>query len=153
MNVTPIGAKSPSSTVVGISADATGNLKTIKVWDNELIEVYNMDALPESTATIWTDNIDVSNAGAVSLRFFSNSDAEYEIQLGNDMFNTKYALRDLQGEYHKIIIPSGSKLTKYIIVTPDELPILQWLTKLHIAIIPKSVPTTGRLRIWAVLKK
>lgn len=154
MNVMPIGGKSPSDTLLGVAVDANGNAKTKKVWENNMTLIYEMgDNLPESTATIWLDELDISDCAAVSLRVYTTSDAEYSIGIGTDTSSTTYALRNIDGDGQSVKIPTGNTKSKYISITPDDLPILQWIRKLHLLIVPQSVPTTGNLKIWAVTKK
>ena len=158
MNVTPFGAKSPSDTVVGVAADADGKLKTKKAWENDLITIFDTAAqgqgLPVSTSTIWTEQIDVSDAGAISLRIRQSTDTSYVVEFGTDTSKTSYALRELESETNsiRINIPASSN-TKYYIVTPDDVPILAWIRKIRLAITPAEVPTTGNLAIWVVAKR
>ena len=154
MNVTPIGAKSSNNTVVGVAADASGNLTTKKVWNNDVELIYEMSSTPSGTSTIWVDPVDLSDCGAVSLRISNGMDVNFTLYFGSDIPNDgtagHYALKDIEGTDHTLTIPAS---TNRIVLTPDDVPLLQWINTLNLAIKPASTPSTGAVKIWLVRKR
>lgn len=155
MNVTPFGAKSPTETVVGVSADANGNINTKKVWNNDAELIYEMQTTPTGTSTIWTTPVDISDCGAVSLRVSNGMDVACDIRIGTDVktdaaSNYHYNLRHPDGSTNSITVPAS---TYYMAITPDDEPFLKWINRLGIALVPASTPTTGVVRIWLVRKR
>ena len=149
MNVTPIGGKTPNSTLQGIAVNENGRIITKKEWENKLILAYEMTALPTTTATIAVDAIDVSDSAAFSLRIDNTTDVGYTIGFYSDVSSNKYGIRDIQSNVYDIDIAAN---TRFVAVTPDDLPIMQWMYNVRLYIMPKSVPTTGSLKIWLVKK-
>lgn len=150
MNVTPIGGKTPSATVAGVAVDADGKLVTKKAWTNDMILAYEMAELPATTATIKPAAVDVSDCGAFSLRVENTSDAEYTIGFYSDVTANSVSLKKADnGSAWGIDVPSN---LRYIAITPDDMPIMQWIRNARLYIIPKTVPTTGTLKVWIVKK-
>ena len=171
MNVTPIGGKSPSSTVVGVAVDADGNVKTKKTWECYEELIYNIekndsanppiDTLPKSAETVWPGGkpptIYLTDCGAVSLRVDNGLDVDVKISIGTDVNYTPnstagwtYNLRRATSETNGFTIP---KQTRYVSITPDDEPLLQWICRLNFAVKFDDVPSTGYLRIWLVRRR
>lgn len=150
MNVTPIGGKTPSSTVAGVAVDADGKLVTKKAWTNDVILAYEMTELPTTTDTIRPPAVDVSDCGAFSLRVENTTDAEYSIGFYSDTTTNGVSLKKADdGTSWGIRIPAN---LRFIAITPDDMPIMQWIRDARLYILPRSVPTSGTLRVWIVKK-
>lgn len=153
MNVLPIGGKSPSETVVGFSADANGNLITKKKWDNNIELIYEMDSTPSGTSTIWLTPVDISDCGAVSIRISNTLDVDVKLYIASDLPDdgtAHYALKDINGDDYLLTIPANKSR---IVISPDDVPVLQWLNSLNLAVKPSSTPTTGIVKIWLARKR
>ena len=148
MNVTPFGAKSPTETVVGVSADANGNLNTKKVWNNEVIKICDVST-PTSSGG-YCDNVDLSNAGAVSLRVRNSTDQDITLVLYVDFVSSHYRMKDATGADIAIVIPAN---TLNVMITPDDIPQLQWINKLSLGYLPDADATSGSIVIYAVIKR
>lgn len=150
MNVTPVGGKSPDSTLLGISVDNNGNLVTKKSWDNEPIRLYEMTELVTTKDTIRPDAISVDDCGAFSLRIYNTTNVSYKIGFYSDVTSNRYALTDMYDNPHQFEVSSD---TDFVTVTPDDMPILNWIRNVRLYILPQGIPTTGSLIIWLVKKK
>lgn len=150
MKVTPFGAKSPTSTVVGVAANADGNLVTAKKWENNVIRVCDEEVT--GVESFQTDLIDVSDAAAVSLRFSNTSDQSFMITFYSDQYpNNTYQLYDYNGNKVQCKIIKSSSRTQ--ILTPDDLPVLQWLKSIRMRVAFDAAPASGSLIIDLVAKR
>lgn len=157
MNVIPFGAKSPTSTVVGVAANEDGNLVTEKKWKNEVIQIYSSDATPGTSAINCTE-VDLSNVGAVSLRVRTTLDVDINIGLRVDFLTNTYQMRDAQGDILNVTvehgtITNGTAAAQNVMITPDDFPALQWLAKLRVYFQTTGTATTGTVAIYAVIKR
>lgn len=149
MNVTPFGAKSPTSTVVGVAANANGNLLTSKKWENEIVEIYSK--LPDKTRTT-TTRYDIGDAAAVSLRFTNTTNNSFTIYFYADQVTSSdFLLYDINGNpvSYKIV----KSVTRTQILTPEDAPILQWLKNIKLRVDFDEVPKSGNLKIEVVIKR
>lgn len=149
MNVLPIGGKSDSSTLVGVSVDNSGNVKTKKTWATSIEKIVDVQTTPTSTNTIVGTLVDLSDDGSFSLRINNMLDVEIQIGFYADWYNHDYQMRDVNGSLIRFNIPAN---TRNVIVTQDDVPIMQWLTSCKVYVIPREIPTSGTLEIWAVTK-
>lgn len=148
MNVTPFGAKSPASTVVGVAANADGNLITQKKWMNDSTDVFT-SAEGLSTSFALGSVIDLSDAASVSLLIRNDNSVGFTIKIYAP--NTNYRLNDAYGSEYGIHV-SSKRMT---MITPDDLPILQWLPQLKIAIaLDEAISgTPSTFTVKAIIKR
>ena len=148
MNVTPFGAKSPASTVVGVAATAEGNLVTAKKWQNESVDIFT-SAENLTTSFVGGNVIDLSDAASVSLLIRNDNSVGLTIKIYAP--NTNYRLNDAYGSEYGIHV-SNKKMT---MITPDDLPILQWLPQLKIAIaLDEAISgTPSTFTVRAIIKR
>lgn len=154
MNVTPFGAKSPTDTVVGVSADANGNINTKKKWENNAIPLEFVSETPLTTVAAYNmKTIDLSDAACVSLRIKNTMNIACDLVFYNDsnsVATTNVRLYDSDGNWIKRNIPSGGKT---MIITPDDIPQLAWLNTLSVGISISEVPSSGTVAVSAVIKR
>lgn len=128
MNVTPFGAKSPSSTVVGVAANADGNLVTEKKWQNEQASIFTSAENLDASNFRMGEIVDVSDAAAVSLLIRNDNAVGFTIKLYGP--GTNFRLNDAYGSEYGIHV-SEKKMT---MITPDDLPVLQWLPEIRMTV-------------------
>lgn len=154
MNVTPFGAKSPTDTVVGVSADANGNINTKKKWENNAISLEFVSETPLTTVAAYSmKTIDLSDAACVSIRIKNTMNIACDLVFYNDsnsVGTTNVRLYDSEGNLIKHNIPSGGKI---MIITPDDIPQLAWLNTLSVGISIAEVPSSGTVAVSAVIKR
>lgn len=150
MKVTPIGAKSPTATVVGVAANADGNLIAEKKWENKMTTIYN--ARPESTERVVTERISVDTSAAISLRFANTTEKSFTIGFYTDQYpNNDYVLYDYMGNSIKYKIVEATSRAQ--ILTPEDAPVLQWLRSIKLYIDFAETPTKGSLKIDVITKR
>jgi hypothetical protein len=136
--------------VVGVAANADGNLLTAKKWENDMVRACEQDVTGLSDVS--TDWIDVSDAAAVSLRFANTSDKSFTVIFFSDQYtNSNYRLYDYNGGPVAYRVAKASSRTQ--ILTPDDAPVLQWLRAIKMRIEFEGTPTTGSLIIDIVKKR
>ena len=148
MKVTPIGGKTPSSTVVGIATNADGNLVTTKKWENEAVDVFS-DATELSTSFKTGTIVDLSDAASVSLLIRNDNNVGFTMKIYAP--NLNYRLNDAYGSEYGIHV-SQKRMT---MVTPDDLPILQWLPQLRLGVALDDAieGTPSTFTIKAIIKR
>lgn len=149
MNVTPFGAKSPSSTVVGVAANADGNLVTEKKWQNEQASIFTSAESLSTSGFIVGTVVDVSDAAAVSLLIRNDNGVGFTIKVYAP--STNYRLNDAYGSEYGIHV-SEKRMT---MITPDDLPVLQWLPELRIGVkLDSNIEgTVDTFSIKAIIKR
>ena len=148
MNVTPIGGKSPSSTLVGIAVDAYGVTKTKKEWENPVETIF--EGTYEDTVVHTQTGVAVSDCGLFSLRVANTTDSTVNLTFRSDVTSNDVALKNPEGTNYEINVAQDSR---FMMITPDDYPFMQWIRNLRLGIKFNAVPTTGTLTIYLVKKK
>lgn len=147
MNVTPFGAKSPTSTVVGVAADADGNLVTKKVWENPVTTIFS--GTYSDTGNHTQEAVDVSDCGLFSLRVANTTDAAVTFTFASDVTSNDIALKNAGGVDCAISVVANKR---FMMLTPDDYPFLQWIRNLRLIVHFETVPSTGSLTVYLVKK-
>lgn len=154
MNVTPFGAKSPTDTVVGVSADSNGNINTKKKWENDAVTLEFVSDTPLTTvATYSMKVVDLSDAAGVSLRIKNTMNIACDLVFYNDVNgvgSNNIRLYNSEGDWIRLSIPSGGKT---MMITPDDIPQLAWLNALSVGISITEIPSSGTVAVAAVIKR
>lgn len=138
-----------NAVAVGISVDADGIVETKRIFENTEVSIID-SAIRASTVLVLPETpIDISEYAFVSLRVRSSLDVAVQINLYADVDTNAWAV-DAYDNPLQINIPVSNRL---FIITPEDFPAFNVLTKLKLRIAPASTPTTGSLKIWAVLKR
>ena len=150
VNVMPIGGKydnSGSPVVMGVAVDGDGAAISARKWKNEIVKI--LDVTDPTSGTKACTVIDLANAGAVSLRVDNALNVPVQLYIYTDYYNHTYYMRDATGSYITKTIPAGQK---FVMITPDDIPAMQWLAQLKIGAKIDGASITGDLDIWAVVK-
>lgn len=155
MNVLPVGGKSGSDTLVGLAVSNAGDIYTQKNWSNSVATVYDSDETPAPASTSYAircTSIDITNAAAVSLRVDNSTDVDIKLGLYRDDLadNIHQQMRDGNGDLIRYLVKAGKT---NVIITPEDWSVLQWLRKLRLIFYVVELPTTGTVKINAIVKK
>lgn len=147
MNVTPFAGKSPSDTVVGVSVDADGKMITKKVWENPVTTIFS--GTYDDTENHTQEAVDVSDCGLFSLRVANTTDAAVTFTFASDVTSNAVALKNAGGVDFAISVVANKR---FMMLTPDDYPFLQWIRNLRIIVRFETVPSTGTLTVYLVKK-
>ena len=150
VNMMPIGGKFDNSgnpEVRGVAVDADGSVFSGRKWRNEVVKI--LEETDPTAGTKYCTVIDLADAGAASLRVDNGLNVSVQLIFYTDYYNHTYYMRDATGTYITKTIPAGQK---FVMITPDDIPAMQWLAKLKIGAKFAGDSITGNLNIWAVIK-
>lgn len=142
-----IAGRTSGGTAVPVAADANGNIGTTRKWKKEWIELQTALEIRDTSDHHLTA-YDVSEIPVFSLRFVNRLGVPVTIYLRTDINTTNgYALADKDGVSQKVTLaPTNS----YITVTPDDLPILNYIRYLRITVKASSAPADGVFEAYMV---
>lgn len=149
-----ICGKTDSATAKGVSVASDGSVRTDHKWNCTIIKLFDaMEIRDDSYHWSIPDKIDLTGYAYISLRVVNTLGTQVEIRFANDIDDGTYPmLLNSNGTIISYVLPSGSWSNMFV-VTPDELPILQYLTKMKVWAKPASQPSEGSLTIWIVAKR
>jgi len=152
-----IAGKTSGSVAKGIQVDNNGKLIVIskREWEQTALTILDNDQIRDtnSKAVKPTSN-DVSSFAYISFRIVNSLDADVSIQFYDDWHATGGSiLQDINGNSIEIAVPAKVSATRNIVVTPDDLPILNLLHYLTLRVQAKTTPTSGSLSITAYGRK
>lgn len=148
MGVMKIAGKNPSNNVEAVAVSSSGSVITEKKWRNEPVQIYS--GTPTGTSRISCTQITGGNAGAFSLRVSNNTDKAMNIGLYADYLDSDYQMRNAAGNIILFSVPANKTL---MMITPDDIPQLQWVNALKVYIVFPEAPTnSGTVTIYAVAK-
>lgn len=152
-----IAGKTSSSTAKGIRVDSDGKLIVIskREWEQTALTILDGDQIRDTNAkTAKPTSNDVSGFAYISFRIINSLDADVSIQFYDDWHVTGGSvLKDINGNTIEITVPAKVSATQNIVVTPDDLPILNLLHYLTLRVQAKTTPTSGALSITAYGRK
>lgn len=152
-----IAGKTSGSTAKGIRVDSDGKLIVIskREWEQTALVILDGDQIRDTNSkTAKPASNDVSSFAYISFRIVNSLDADVSIQFYDDWHVTGGGvLKDINGNAFEITVPAKVSATQYIVVTPDDLPILNLLHYLTLRVQAKTTPTSGSLSITAYGRK
>lgn len=142
-----IAGRTSAGTAVPMAADSAGNISTVRTWKKEWVTIEEGIAITTTTAYA-LPVFDVSGIPMFSLRFLNRLGVPVTVRFLSDI-NTKngYNLVDEYASAHSITIPSTDD---YIIITPDDVPILNYVRYVRMRIIVQTAPESGTFSAYAV---
>lgn len=152
VNVMPIGGKyenDGSPIVTGVAVDESGSVISGRKWRNQVVQI--LEASNPTAGTLRSTSVDLSDVGAVSLRINNALNVPIELGIYADYYGEErnYYMRDADGN---VITKTVGANKNCLIITPDDVPVLQWLEHLRLGVKINGDSITGTLSIWAVLK-
>lgn len=142
-----IAGRTPSGTAVPMAADANGNIGTTRKWKKEWVTLQTALEIRDTDDHHLTA-YDVSDIPVFSLRIINRLRVPVTIWLRSDVNTTNgYALVNKDAVEQKVTLaPSNA----YITITPDDLPILNYIRYLRITVTASSAPTEGTFEAYMV---
>ena len=152
-----IAGKTSGAVAKGIRVDSDGKLIVISEheWTQTELVCLNASEIRDTNVVVAKPtNNDVSRFAYISLRIVNSLDASVSIQVYDDWHVTGGSvLKDINGSTIEITVPAKESATQNIVVTPDDLPILNLLHYLTLRVQAKTTPTSGSLSIKAYGRK
>lgn len=146
-----VGGRKEDGTAAAIGIDSNGYLKIKRVWETQTKNIFT-GTLSNTTAVTTVSNVvNALEWGMVSLRVNNLLDSAVKIMLywDNNVDGTEW-MKNFNGEYVTFTVPAESQM----IITPDDLPILNYLRYIKCRINAVTPPTNGKnLLVQAVLKR
>jgi len=152
-NVLKIGGKDPSSNVKAVSVDANGRVKSTRYWDSSIHTLIDSAQIRENNPVVSTatDSFDASEYGFVSLRIRNSHDAALSVMFYEDAgISGDTWMTRLDGSYISFTVPAN---TQRVIVTPEDVPEINYLKYLKLRVSAKTTPTEGSVTIQAITKR
>lgn len=152
-----IAGKTSGSVAKGIRVDNDGKLLVISEheWTQTALVCLDTREIRDTNVVVAKPtNNDVSKFAYISFRIVNSLDASVSIQFYDDWHVTGGSvLKDMNGNAIEVTIPAKTDSTHYIVVTPDDLPILNLLHYLTLRVKANSAPTSGSISITAYGRK
>lgn len=153
-----IAGKTSSDTACGIAVTSDGNVKQNHVWEQHNERIVN--EIPEDTSAV-TIGIEtpivLADYAVTSLRFYNNTGVDVRVRfLLDTVADSALYLRDADGNNIEITIPSNAS---YVVsITPNDIPVLNYLNRLKFTYACKETPTntsgsSTTFRVWVVSKQ
>ena len=145
-----IAGRTSGGTAVPMLADANGNIATTRTWKKEWVSLLAATAVTDANAHDVTA-YDVSGIPMFSLRVCNRTGVDVTLSFKTDVNTSNgYTLCDADQADYAITIASSSR---YTIITPEDLPILNYIKYLRIVYKAASTPSSGTLEINMVTIK
>ena len=147
-----VGGKKDGGTAAPIAIDANGYLKIKRVWETQTKTVFS-GTLSDTSAvtTVGDKSVNALEWGMASLRVNNllNSDVKIMLYWDNNTDGTEW-MKNFAGSYNSFTVPADSQM----IITPDDVPILNYLRYIKLKINAVTAPTNGKtLSVQVVLKR
>ena len=146
----PVCGKNPSDLATPVEVTANGELKNVHIWETNKTALLSAEEIRNTTAVV-TNVVDVSDYAITSLRVYNSLDANVVINFYEDATNGMgYWLADKDNLPVGITLAHG---TYYMAITPDDIPQLNYLSKIKLRVAAATTPTEGSLTIYVVSKR
>ncbi len=142
-----IAGRTSGGTAVPMLADTDGNIGTTRKWKKEWVTIQSALQIRD-TSDHDVDAYDVSGIPTFSLRVLNRVKVPITIWLRTDVNTSNgYALCDKDGVDQSITIaPTNS----YVVITPDDWPVLNYVRYLRLTIKAQSTPAEGYVEVSLV---
>lgn len=145
-----IAGRTPSGTAVPMLADANGNIGTIRKWKKEWASIETSVEIRDTNAHN-CPAVDVSDVPIFSLRFLNRLDVPVTVSFLTDVNTTNgYGIQNANGERYTITLAPQNG---YIIITPEDMPILNYLRYVRLQVKASSAPSSGVFDAYIVTVK
>lgn len=145
-----IAGRTSAGVAVPMLADANGNIGTTRTWKKEWVALQTTLEIRDTNA----HNIpafDVSDIPIYSLRIINRLGVPVTITFLTDVNTSNgYGLVDTDNTLKSITVQPNNN---YVIITPDDLPILNYIRYVRMSVKASSVPESGIFEAYAVTIK
>lgn len=135
-----------------IEASSSGNLLTNHVWETKKqLLCYNLEIRDTNAHVTPGAALDVSDYAINSLRVSNGLGVNLSVNLYDDISpnNDTYAANS-ENTPISFTIPASSYIQ---MITPEDIPQLNYLSKFKLMIVAASAPASGKLSIWLISKR
>ena len=151
MSIMQIGGKN-DNLAIPVAVNSDGSVFTEREWIASPVNVLDGYALRDAnTHYTMTEGtfVDLKPFGLVSLRIVNSTDKDITFALLYDLNkNSTTYLRDVDGNNIKIVAKSG----KSMIITPNDMPVLNYIDYLKFNFSAAEAPTSGVITVIAYVK-
>lgn len=135
-----IAGRTNGGVAVPMLVDSNGNVSTVRTWKKEWVTIQSALEIRDTNEHS-LDAIDVSGIPLFSLRILNRLGVPITIKFSTDAntFNG-YKLADNNGTPVSITIQYTND---YVIITPNDLPFLNYIKYLRMTVTAESVPASG----------
>lgn len=139
MNILKIGGKNDSNNVQGFSVTNKGYAKATRFWNTTITQLFNETISDRTVKTTIANVFNCEEWGFISLRFSNSTNVKMTCHIYSDIGSSSLQnyLKDNNGNPITFEIPTGQS-----ILTPDDLPVLNYLKWLKLRIEPNEAPST-----------
>lgn len=142
-----IAARKDNGTAAAVRSDVNGNVGTVRVWKKTWTTIEENIELRD-TNEYKLAAFDARNIPVMSLRFINRLGVPVTMRFLTDVNTTNgYGIYDKDAAAITITIQPTNH---YMILTPDELPILNYLQYVRLAITATSAPSSGSFGAYVV---
>lgn len=144
-----IAGRTANGTAVPMLADTSGNISTTRVWKRAWVSVIEPTQVRDTNNVEGT--LDLRDVSMCSLRITNRLGVPVSIRFKTDINTTNgYELVDTDGAS---IIITVQPTNNYVIITPEDLPLLNYVQYLRVVAKASSAPESGGLEVCAVTIK
>lgn len=150
-NLLKVAGRTDNNTVRGVHVTEEGNVCTARAWGTDIHTIVTTE-LRDTSAVVTSDNVfDASPYGMISIRVANSHDTDVTLQLYQDTSATSGRwLIDAAGNPISVVVPAGDRC---MIITPEDIPALNYLRYIKFRIAANTAPTSGSITIWVAGKR
>lgn len=142
-----IAGRTSAGTAVPMLADSNGNIGTTRTWKKEWVTIQS-DLEIRDTDEHNMPVMDVSEIPTYSLRFLNRLGVPVTISFLSDVNQSNgYALVGSDAVVKSITLQPTNR---YIIITPEDFPILNYIRLLRLEVRASSAPESGAFSAYMV---
>lgn len=136
-----IAGRTSGGTAVPMAADANGNIGTTRTWKKEWVVITESPMEIRDTSVHDLSAKDVSGIPLFSLRILNRLGVPVTLGFKTDVNTTNgYSLLNPDATSRSITVAPANS---YIMITPEDLPMLNYIRYLRITIKATSAPESG----------
>lgn len=142
-----IAGRTSAGVAVPMLADSNGNIGTTRAWKKEWVTIEQNVEIRDTT----THNcpvIDVSNIPTFSLRILNRLGTPITLNFLSDVTQSNgYSLHNMDSTSKAVTI---QPVQGYIMITPEDVPLLNYIRYLRIAVKASTAPESGIFEVAMV---
>ena len=146
-----IAGRTSNGSAVPMLADSNGNIATTRTWKKEWVSITSSAMEIRDTTSHDLDPVDVSGIPLYSLRILNRLGVPITLRFKTDVNTSNgYGLHNPDATAKAITVaPTQS----YIMITPDDLPLLNYVKLLRMTVTASEVPNSGTFEAYMVTIK
>lgn len=143
-----VAGRTSGGTAVPMLADNSGNIGTTRAWKRKWVTIEENIEIRDTNGHNLTA-LDVRDISMVSLRILNRLGVPVTISFLTDVNTANgYGLMDADSSPKNSV--TISPLNGYVILTPEDIPLLNYVQYIRISVKAQSVPESGQFSAYAV---